>query len=263
MPSAPSRRQSGGMLRALIWDIDGTVAETERDGHRIAFNRAFREVGAGWAWDVHAYGELLRVAGGLERLRHDMQTRAEAPRDPEARERLARAAHRCKNRHYLEIVTSGDLPLRPGVARLMEACMQAGIVQAVATTTGRANVEALLARNLGPAWHARFGALVCAEDAPAKKPDPLVYRFALERLGIAAREALAIEDSPNGLAAATAAGIATVITRSAYFAGADFDGHAAICDDLDGPLTWRDGVAARTDVAALRALHRAWLDSAR
>lgn len=247
------------MLRALIWDVDGTVAETERDGHRVAFNQALAEMGAAWRWDVETYGSLLRVAGGFERLIYDMEGRRDAPESASQRESLARAAHERKNRIYHAMLASGRLNARPGVRRLMDECSDAGIAMGIATTTGRRNVEGLLPVVLGPRWRDRFAAIVCAEDAPRKKPDPLVYRVALERLGIGADEALAIEDSPNGLAAAHASGIAVLVTRSQYFAADSFRGCAAVCDDLDSPLSWHDGSAPRTDVDALRRIHDASL----
>ncbi len=247
------------MLRALIWDVDGTIAETERDGHRVAFNQAFEDLGAGWQWDVQAYGSLLRVTGGYERLLYDMEGRRTAPTTAAEREALARALHQRKNQLYSTMVASGKLSARPGVRRLMDECADAGIALAIATTTGRGNVEALLSRLLGQHWQERFAAIVCAEDAAIKKPDPLVYRLALESLGVASQEALAIEDSPNGLAAASATGIGVLVTRSQYFASDPFPGRAAICDDLDGPLTWHGGRAGKTDAESLRLLHHAWV----
>lgn len=247
------------MLQALIWDVDGTVAETERDGHRVAFNQALEEMGAGWQWDVQTYGSLLRVAGGFERLIYDMEGRRTAPASASERESLARAVHQRKNQLYTAMVASGKLSARPGVHRLMGECTDAGIALAIATTTGRRNVEALFTGLVGPRWYERFSAIVCAEDASDKKPDPLVYRLALERLGMDPQDALAIEDSPNGLAAASAMEIGALITRSQYFAADVFPGRAGICDDLDSPLTWRDGCAGRTDVESLRLLHHAWV----
>jgi len=244
----------------LIWDVDGTIAETERDGHRVAFNQAFTGLGVPWQWDVPTYGRLLRVTGGFERLIRDMEGRAQAPASAAERNRLARSVHRRKNQLYAEIVAAGGICIRPGVQRLMDECASARIALAIATTTSRPNVEALLSNLFGTGWQ-RFAAIVCADDAPIKKPDPMAYRFALERLDIAARDAMAVEDSPNGLAAARAIGIGTLITRSEYFVADTFPGCAGICDDLDSAVTWRSGSAARTDIAALRRMHVAWINA--
>jgi len=221
------------VLRALIWDVDGTVAETERDGHRVAFNRAFAEAGLPWTWDVGEYAELLEVTGGRERILAYLQRRADAPAVAAEREALARRLHPRKNAFYAELVAKGGIRARPGVQRLMDECRAEGVALAIATTTSRANVDALFASLLGGDWQTRFAAVVCAEDAPAKKPDPLAYRLALQRLGVLPHEAFALEDSPNGLKAALAAGIACGVTRSAYFAEARFDAAAWVRDDLD------------------------------
>jgi HAD superfamily hydrolase (TIGR01509 family) len=223
------------MLRALIWDVDGTVAETERDAHRVAFNRAFAAAGLAWHWDVPQYGTLLQVAGGRERLLKFMEGRADRPHHADAREALARQLHRHKNDHYAALVAGGGIGARPGVRRLMDECAREGIALAIATTTGRGNVEALFASLFGSGWQSRFAAVVCAEDAPLKKPDPQAYCLALERLRVAPHEAFAIEDSPNGLCAARAAAVACGITRSAYFADAAFDGACWLRDDLESP----------------------------
>ncbi|MGL6110356.1 MAG: HAD-IA family hydrolase [Rubrivivax sp.] len=223
------------MLRALIWDVDGTVAETERDGHRVAFNQAFAAAGLDWDWDVPVYGELLHVTGGRERLLSFMDGREDAPRTPGARDALARQLHRRKNEFYAERVAQGLIAARPGVRRLMEQCELAGVAMAIATTTSTSNVDALFTSLFGNGWRARFAAVVCAEDAPLKKPDPLAYRLVLRRLRVAPGDAFALEDSPNGLRAATAAGIRCGITRSAYFADADFEGAAWVREDLDSP----------------------------
>jgi HAD superfamily hydrolase (TIGR01509 family) len=223
------------VLRALIWDVDGTVAETERDGHRVAFNHAFAEAGLTWRWDVAQYAELLDVTGGRERILAYLQRRADAPVSAAEREALARRLHPRKNAFYAKLVARGGIAARPGVLRLMDECQADGVALAIATTTSRANVEALFASLLGGDWEACFGAVVCAEDAPDKKPHPQAYRLALQRLGVAADEAFALEDSPNGLKAARAAGIACGVTRSAYFAGARFESAAWVRDDLDAP----------------------------
>lgn len=233
------------MLRALIWDVDGTVAETERDGHRIAFNRAFAEAGLPWHWDVTDYGPLLEVTGGRERILAYLAGRDDVPPQAADREALARRLHPRKNAFYAEQVARGEIGARPGVRRLMQQCRDEGVALAIATTTSRANVDALFVSLLGADWERAFGAVVCAEDAPQKKPHPQAYHLALQRLGVAADEAFALEDSPNGLAAARAAGIRCGITRSAYFAQARFDGAAWVRDDLDAPPP--------VDLAAIRA----------
>ena len=227
------------MLRALIWDVDGTVAETERDGHRVAFNRAFAEAGLPWRWDVAEYAELLEVTGGRERILAYQQRRGDAPAGEAEREALAGRLHPRKNAFYADLVAQGGIGARPGVLRLMDECRAEGVALAIATTTSRANVEALFASLLGVDWQTRFAAVVCAEDAPDKKPHPQAYQLALQRLGVGAEEAFALEDSPNGLTAARAAGIACGVNRSAYFAQARFEGAAWVRDDLDAapPVT--------------------------
>lgn len=205
------------MIQALLWDVDGTLAETERDGHRIAFNQAFAAAGVPWRWSEGRYGELLAVAGGRERLLHDMQSQAAAPATAHERSRLAAHLHQLKNQHYAAIVSRGELPLRAGVAALLEECRAAATRLAVVTTTSRCNVVALLARHLGQAWAAQFAAVICAEDAPRKKPDPQAYALALQRLGAPAHATVAIEDSPAGVKAARRAQVPVVLTRSHYF----------------------------------------------
>jgi HAD superfamily hydrolase (TIGR01509 family) len=188
---------------------------------------------------VPCYGELLHVTGGRERLLAFMDGRADAPHTPEARDALARQLHRYKNECYAERVAQGGIAARPGVRRLMAQCEHAGVAMAVATTTSTSNVDALFSSLFGHGWRARFAAVVCAEDAPLKKPDPLAYQMALERLRMAPGEAFALEDSPNGLRAASAAGIRCGITRSVYFADAEFDGAAWVREDLDSPVPLR------------------------
>jgi HAD superfamily hydrolase (TIGR01509 family) len=241
-------------LKVVLWDVDGTLAETERDGHRVAFNRAFSECGVPWFWDVDAYGRLLDVTGGYERLLFDMASREDAPVEAQERERLARLLHQVKNRHYAELVAAKEIELRPGVRRLMQECAAEGIALAIATTTGRKNVDSLLAHELGPDWESLFAAVACAEDAPVKKPDPSVYLVALERVGNAASAAVAIEDSPNGLQAAVRAGIRTVLTPSTYFRKGPFSAAALVVDNLDSAVSLRGREYERVEVRLLDEL---------
>ena len=239
-------------LRAVLWDVDGTLAETERDGHRVAFNQAFEALGLPWRWNVERYGELLRITGGRERLLHDMSTRADAPAVPGEREALARALHARKNAFFADLARSARLPLRDGVLALMCECGERGVRMGIATTTSRVNVAALLSMHLGAGWQDRFAAVVCGEDVRQKKPDPEVYRLALRQLGISPLEAVAIEDSPGGVAAARAAGVPVIVTRSAYFGAAAIADAAAIGPGLHDRGGWlpalRPGVDAQAPV---------------
>jgi HAD superfamily hydrolase (TIGR01509 family) len=198
-------------LRALLWDVDGTLAETERDGHRRAFNRAFADQGVPLHWDARSYGGWLAIAGGRERIRAALRELEGADPDPQ---RVAALQAR-KQEHYAALLAAGDLSLRPGVADLVEAAAAAGLRQAIVTTSGRPAVRALVERLLGPLGPA-FELWVCGDDVARKKPDPEAYAQALRRLGLEPAEALAIEDSPAGLAAAAGAGLACLLTLSHY-----------------------------------------------
>lgn len=203
-------------LRALLWDVDGTLAETERDGHRRAFNRAFAELGVPLHWDAQAYGAWLAIAGGHERIRAALRQLEGRTPDPARVEAL----QACKQRHYAALMAAGGLELRPGVAALIQEATAAGVRQAIVTTSGRAAVQALAERLLGDLADA-FELRVCGDDVRRKKPDAEAYSLALQRLGLAPGDALAIEDSPAGLAAAVAAGVPCALTLSHYTRGAD------------------------------------------
>lgn len=250
------------MLAALIWDIDGTMAETERDGHLVAFNDAFEAHGLPWHWSVERYGELLQITGGRERLLYDMARRRETPSDGPGRESMARALHAEKNRRYARIVERGGIRLRPGVTRLLREAQAAGVQLAIASTTSRVNADALLSAQLGRDWQQHFAAVICGEDAPLRKPDPQCYLRCLEALGLDPEDAVAVEDSPNGLAAASAAGIATLVTRSVFFASSAYPGAMAVCDSLEHPAAPSPRLAgarpASVDLAQLREWHRMW-----
>ena len=244
------------MIRALLWDVDGTLAETERYGHLAAFNRAFDEAAVPWRWSERRYGELLAVTGGRERLLHDMQIRPAAPSTAAAREALAHELHRLKNRHYEQIVSRGELPLRAGVTELIDECRAAGVRLGIVTTTGRGNVAALLARQLGESWAEQFAVTVCAEEAPRKKPDPQAYLQALAALRLGAQETVAVEDSVAGLTAARRAGVPVVVTRSYYFPATAGEGALAVGPSLGSARGWEPHVADGAPRVTLRQIAR-------
>ena len=218
-------------LRALIFDVDGTLAETE-EAHREAFNQAFAERGLPWQWDRPLYGQLLKTSGGKERIHAFVQAQAPEHLGPGLADLVA-ALHKRKTEIYTARVAGGGLALRPGIARLVAEAQAAGIRLAIATTTTRANVTALIDGATQGAAHAWFETMGCSDDAPVKKPDPQVYTLVVERLGLDPRSCLAIEDSRNGVRAALGAGIPVVVTRSSYTAADDVSGALAVWPDLE------------------------------
>jgi beta-phosphoglucomutase-like phosphatase (HAD superfamily) len=206
-------------LQALIWDVDGTLAETERDGHRVAFNRAFEDEGLPWHWDVATYGGLLKVTGGKERMRHWWHglDPAAASR-PDADERIRRL-HARKTEHYADLVRAGAVTLRPGVHGLLDEARAGGLTLAIATTTTEANVHELLRATLGDAALGWFAVIGAGDVVARKKPAPDIYAWVLQRLGLAPGACVAIEDSAPGVAAAQAAGVPVLLVRGLYSAG--------------------------------------------
>lgn len=213
---------------ALIFDVDGTLAETE-ELHRQAFNLAFARRGLDWQWDRAVYKDLLRVTGGKERMRAYHKRLKTAP--PLSDMDIAEL-HRIKTAHYAELVETGRCPLRPGVTDLLTTAKARGQRLAIATTTSHGNIDALLSQALGQRWAADFDAIVAGDDVRHKKPAPDVYCEILARLKLEGADCVAIEDSANGLVAASRAGIPVLITRSMFFGGDDFTGAHGVLDDL-------------------------------
>jgi HAD superfamily hydrolase (TIGR01509 family) len=218
--------------KALLFDVDGTLADTERDGHRVAFNLAFAAAGIDWVWDVPLYGELLAVTGGKERMRHYVERyRPDYRRPPDFDDLIVRL-HAAKTRHYTALVARAGIPLRPGVRRLLEEARREGVRLAIVTTTTADNVTALLQHALAPDAERWFDVIGAGDVVAAKKPAPDIYHYVLERLGLSGPECVAFEDSENGLRSALAARVPTVITVNDYTRAHDFRGAALVLDDL-------------------------------
>lgn len=222
-------------LEALIFDVDGTLADTERDGHRVAFNEAFKEYNLDWYWDEALYGQLLAVTGGKERMAFYLEKfNTDYPVDASTPD-LIKELHESKTRHYTELLATGTIPLRPGVERLIHEARDSGMRIAIATTTTPANVTALLEHSLAPGSSDWFEVIAAGDIVPAKKPAPDIYDWALEKLDLPAESCLAFEDSENGIKSSMGANLKTIITINDYTRDHDFDGAAIVLDNMGEP----------------------------
>ncbi|MBD3287665.1 HAD-IA family hydrolase [candidate division KSB1 bacterium] len=208
-------------MKALIFDCDGVLVDTERDGHRIAFNRAFAKKGFDIEWDVDLYGELLKVAGGKERMRHYFNE-TEWPSDSKDRDALIKELHKLKTDFFMHIIESGELQLRPGIARIVDEAIEAGLVLAVCSTSNERAVNLIVSKLLGEDRKKHFSGIFAGDVVSKKKPDPEIYNLALEKLQLKPAECVVIEDSRNGLLAAKAAGMNCLITTNGYTENEDF-----------------------------------------
>ena len=225
------RRYFSLMERAIIFDVDGTLAETE-DTHRRAFNRAFEGAGLSWSWDQDLYRELLAVTGGKERIRYFVEDYAADGAPKNGLDEFIRQLHASKTAAYTRMVSGGELELRPGVKALIAAAREQGYRLAIATTTTPANIDALLGATLGDHWNTLFEVVCAGDSVPNKKPAPDVYLQVLEELEISAANCIAIEDSRNGLLSAHRAAIRTIVTPGIYTRGERFEEAALVVDDL-------------------------------
>lgn len=257
----PTSARPAPALDAVIFDVDGTLVDSERDGHRIAFNAAFEEFGLPDRWEVEEYGCLLAITGGERRLREYLRQRGFG--DEESAD-LAHRLHVRKTELFTSMVERGRVPPRPGATRLISDLERRGIRLAVATTGSRAWVVALLDRLFG---RGRFEVVVTGDEAPLRKPDPSAYHLALHSLGVDAAGVVAVEDSGNGLAAARAAGLCCVVVLNDYTRDDDVDGAALVVDGFGEPEAGAQVLAnpgaiewhGMLDAATLDRLHGTWV----
>lgn len=254
--------QNNPKLKALIFDVDGTLSDTERDGHRIAFNRAFDEYGIGWHWSVETYGELLAVTGGKERMKFYTESFLQPEDIPAGIEAKIPELHQAKTRHYTELLSTGAIPLRPGVERLIAEARQRGYRLAIATTTTPENVTVLLQHTLGPESIGWFEVIAAGDIVPAKKPAPDIYDYALREMQLSADECIAFEDSANGILSTRGADLATIITINDYTRDHDFSGACIVLDQMGEPdhafevISGDAGDASYLDCDLVEVLHR-------
>lgn len=249
-------------LKALLFDVDGTLADTERDGHRIAFNKAFAAAGLDWVWTVEIYAELLSITGGKERIKHYLNTHNPVLPTQEDLEGFIAGLHKSKTRFYTDALKQGEIPLRPGVERLIRQARAAGLKVGVATTTTPENVTALIEYSIGLDALDWFDVIAAGDVVPAKKPAPDIYTYAMDQLGLAACDCVAFEDSENGVYSARDAGIgAILVTVNDYTRGQDFADATLVLDSMGEPdapfevLAGNAGDSEYVDLALVRELH--------
>lgn len=222
-------------LRALIFDVDGTLADTERDGHRVAFNRAFADAGIDWNWSVDRYGELLEIAGGKERIQHYLNTYEPGFQVPGNVKSFAANLHAAKTQHYRQLLQENIIPLRPGVKRLIQSAQEQGVRLAIATTSRLENVLALLSIALAPESPDWFEMIAAGDIVPHKKPAPDIYQYVLQEMKLQPEECLVFEDSYQGLQAALGAGLQPIITCNDYTRHHNFSGAKLVLSHLGEP----------------------------
>lgn len=254
------------MLKALIFDVDGTLADTERHGHRVAFNRAFAEARLNWVWDEALYGDLLAVSGGKERIRHFIAAyHPDIPCGEGELDAFIEDLHAAKTRHYLTLLETVRIPARPGVRRLINEAMAAQLSLAIATTATSEGVNAVLSATFGADASDWFEVVATGDVVSNKKPAPDIYEYVLAKLSLDAADCVAFEDSENGFRSALGAGIPTLVTVNDYTIDQDFTGALLVTNHLGEPglpLTCLSEAPWEpfgfVDIDALRRLHENW-----
>ena len=220
-------------IKAAFFDQDGVIIDTERDGHRVSFNMTFKEFGFTDEWDVDYYHELLQIAGGKERMKHHWKTKGfSKPLTEEEIDHLVKEMHKRKTAIFVELIESGKLPLRPGIHRFMKELMDAGLKIGVCTTSNEQAAKAITEKILSDI---HFDIVLAGDVVKNKKPDPEIYNLALTKLGLQPEECFVIEDSKNGVKAAKAACMQTIVTTNGYTEKEDVSAADVIVSSLGDP----------------------------
>ena len=220
-------------IKAVFFDQDGVIIDTERDGHRVSFNMTFKEFGFTDDWSVEYYHELLQIAGGKERVKHHAQTKGfSKPIPPGELDELVKSMHKRKTALFVELIETGKLPLRPGVHRFMKEAMEAGLKISVCTTSNEQAAKTITEKILSDI---KFELVLAGDVVKNKKPDPEIYNLALTKLNLKPEEVMVVEDSKNGVKASKAAGIKTIVTTNGYTEKEDVEAGDIIVSCLGDP----------------------------
>ncbi len=222
------------ILQALIFDCDGVLVDTERDGHRVAFNQAFAKKGLNIEWDVQLYGDLLKVAGGKERMHHYFNSHQWHDNITD-KDDFIKDLHRFKTDCFMQIIESCQLPLRPGVARLVDEAIADNITLVVCSTSNERAVTLVVERLLGPERRSHFKAIFAGDVVSKKKPDPEIYNLAAHQLNLEPTQCVVVEDSRNGFLAAQAADMHCIVTTNGYTEQEDFSHADLVVSELGDP----------------------------
>jgi HAD superfamily hydrolase (TIGR01509 family) len=221
-------------IKALIFDCDGVLVDTERDGHRVSFNKAFKAKGLDAEWDIPLYGKLLNIAGGKERMKYYFDQNG-WPQNVKDKDAFIKELHKLKTDLFMQLIESGELPLRPGVARIVDEAVAKKIKLAVCSTSNERAVNLVVEKMLGKERKSHFNAILTGDIVTKKKPDPEIYNLALKSLGLKPDECVVVEDSRNGLLAAKAAGMHCVVTTNGYTRNEDFSEADLVVPELGDP----------------------------